>query len=213
MSIRKRTSSDQREDAVEAPVPPRRGEGDASVDDPSEPDVVPLGPVATLIRRAMLVGVLPLFSLFYLWQALEIKVPARALVVSPRTFPVIIGALMCATAVALAVMEVRRMLGDRAAAARGEEVAPEIDDDQERITSWRDTWATVAGLIAYVATFTVLGFFVSTLLFLVALSTYFAPRRLLRNTIVSIAFSLGVYMLFVNVLNVQLPAGLLSGVM
>lgn len=211
MTTRKNAATDPRGHAPDgADGEPAALDG---IDGPPEPEIVPLGPVAALLRRTILIGVLPVLSGGYLWQASVIALPERALAVSPRSFPIVLGVLMCVTALGLAVVEVRRMLAARGAATRDEEVAPEIDDDQERITSWRDAWVTFAALVVYVATFALLGFVVSTVAFLICLSTYFSPRRLLRNAIVSVVFSAAVYLLFVNVLNVQLPAGLLSGVM
>lgn len=176
-------------------------------------DVIPpLGPLAVLSRKVILIGVLPAFSIFYLWQALTIPLPTRTLLVSPRGFPTFIGIIMTLVAITLAILEVRKILQARRAVEGAPVLEGVDDDDPERITSWRDAWITVGALAVYIATFSFLGFFIATTLFLIGLSTYFARKNWLRNIIVSVLFSLAVFLLFSNVLAVRLPAGLLGGI-
>jgi putative tricarboxylic transport membrane protein len=170
----------------------------------------PLGPIAVLVRRIVLIGVLPLFAAFYLEQALTIPLPNRELIVSPRGFPTFVGVLMVVVTIILSITEIRKVLkarkADRATVVEGTD-----DDDTERITSWKDAWVTLLSLCVYVAVFSFLGFFISTTVFLIGLSTYFSRDKWLRNIIVSVLFSLAVFLLFSNLLQVRLPAGLLSG--
>jgi len=170
----------------------------------------PLGRWALLSRRIILIGAIPAFAGFYLWQALTIALPNRPLLVSPRGFPTLVAVLMAIVAIAIAIIEIRKILRER----RGAELREGADDDDtERITSWRDAWVALGALVVYIAVFSFLGFFLATTLFLVGTSTYFAPRKWLRNVIASVLFSIAVYLLFTQLLQVRLPAGLLAGVM
>lgn len=172
----------------------------------------PIGPVALFIRRMCLIAVLPAFSAFYLWQALTIELPNRTLLVSPRGFPTLVGVLMVVVTVAIAAIEIHKIR--RAAKARDEreEASAETDDDQERITSWRDAWVTFGALVAYVLLFGELGFLATTIVFLAALSTYLTPRSWLRNVIVSVVFTVAVDFVFTELLHVQLPNGVFLGI-
>lgn len=179
-----------------------------------EPDyeLPPLGRLASWVRHVSIIVVFPGFSVFYLWQAMTVPLPKRELLVSPRGFPTAIAVAMVAVSVLLAAAQVLALVRKHLAARRGDAVTEAEDDDRERITCWRDAWITFIALIAYIALFTLLGFTVSTLLFLAGLSTYLSPRRWIRNVIVSAIFSGAVFYLFAYVLGVQLPGGLLSGV-
>jgi putative tricarboxylic transport membrane protein len=183
---------------------------------------------ALLIRRVCMVGVLPGFAALYLWQATQIHLPRRTLVVSPRAFPIFVGVLMLLVAVVLAVKELRTP-APAPAPARPADPAPEPagtdeesapvtvtledmpddEDEDDRMSSWRDAWIVLGSLLVYVIFFRGSGFVISTTIFLFGLSTYFAPKSWLRNAIVSIAFSVLAYYLFRSVLGVQLPGGIL----
>jgi hypothetical protein len=179
-----------------------------------EPDyeLPPLGRLAIWVRHVSIIVVFPAFSLFYLWQAMSVPLPKRVLLVSPRGFPTAIAVAMVIVSILLAAMQVLHLVRKHLAARNGTAVPEPEDDDRERITCWRDAWVTFGVLIAYIAVFTVVGFALSTLLFLAGLSTYLSPQHWIRNVIVSAVFSAAVFYLFSYVLGVQLPGGLLSGV-
>lgn len=171
----------------------------------AEDQPTPIGPIALLTRRIVLIVVLPVFSSAYLWQALSIPMPARQLVVSPRAFPTVVACLMLVVAIAIAVTEVIKI-------ARAKGATEGTDDfDIERISSWRDAWVALGAYLVYVLVFPHLGFLVATVLFIIALSTYLAPKKWLRNTIVAVVFTAAIYALFTTLLSVRLPAGILSG--
>ncbi|MFV2023460.1 tripartite tricarboxylate transporter TctB family protein [Micromonospora sp. LOL_028] len=193
------------------PAPADPAPADQLKDTSSGEKLPPLGPVAAIIRRACLIGVLPAFSVIYLWQAMTITLPARTLIVSPRGFPTLLGVLMVIVTVAIAGTELLKIHRDRRARAAGTEVADDVDDETDRITSWRDAWATVAALVAYIMLFSTLGFLVSTALFLAGLSTYLTPKKWPRNVIVAVFFAGAVHLIFTELLGVQLPAGILTG--
>lgn len=68
----------------------------------------------------------------------------------------------------------------------------------------------LAIFVAYLVLLIPLGFIISTILFMTALTTFVAPEKLVRNAIVAVATSVLVYYCFSSLLGVGLPAGLLG---
>lgn len=173
----------------------------------------PLGRIAGVIRSTAIIAVFPAFALFYLTQALTITLPNRVLLVSPRGFPTVVAVAMVVVTILLAVLEIIRLLRRREATRTGLAFTEAEDDDRERISSWREVWVTLAALVAYILLFDTLGFAISTFLFLAGVSTFLNHQHWLRNVIVSALFSGAVFYLFSVLLGVQLPLGLLSGIL
>lgn len=178
-----------------------------------EPPARPLGPIAMWVRRVSLIGVFPAFAVFYLTQALTLELPNRELPVSPRSFPTTIAVVMVLVTTAIAAMEIVRIVRKRQAESDGLNFGEPEDDDRERITHWPDAWIALGALVVYILVFAFLGFEISTFAFLFGLSTYYQPRKWLRNLIASVVFAVLVYVLFAHLLGVQLPSGLLKGIL
>jgi putative tricarboxylic transport membrane protein len=68
----------------------------------------------------------------------------------------------------------------------------------------------ILGLVAYAALLNQVGFIICTTLLVIFEAQIFERGRWVRNVMVSITFSVVVYFVFVNLLNVMLPAGLLG---
>lgn len=64
---------------------------------------------------------------------------------------------------------------------------------------------TCAICILYAVIFNVLGFVISTIVFLEAMLYLTNKKEILKNTIVSLCFSIGVYIIFSNFLGIILP--------
>ncbi len=184
-----------------------RHEAAEAEEDATGDAIPPLGRWALLSRRIILIGVLPVFSIWYLAQAVTIPLPQRELLISPRDYPTVIGIAMLAVSLLVSGLEIRKAILRRRAAADTRTLSIEgtDDDDRERITNWKDAWITLGALVLYVATFSFLGFFLSTAGFLIGVSCYFAPKKWLRNIIVSVIFSVIVYLVFTQLLAVRLP--------
>lgn len=69
---------------------------------------------------------------------------------------------------------------------------------------------TVALFTAYLAVLIPVGYILSTFAFLMAMTTYVEPRKVVRNLVYAVVFSVVVYYLFGSVLQVQLPRGILG---
>jgi hypothetical protein len=111
-------------------------------------------------------------------------------VVPPAAFPVVLGALMLATAAWLAFDTLRRPRNGR--------VEP-LDR--------RPLAATAIASAVFLAAFIPVGFVLSGTAFLVAQSRILGSRNIVRDAIAAIAFVLAVYWLFVGFLTVDLPNG------
>lgn len=113
-------------------------------------------------------------------------------VVGPAVLPTIIGVLMLATALWLAVD-----------VARGAQ--PPRTEPLDR----RPFAFSVAATAAFLFAFVPLGFVISAAAFLIAQARILGSRHLVRDIIASLAFIVGLYVLFVRFLTIALPKGLL----
>ena len=110
-------------------------------------------------------------------------------VVSPAVLPTIVGVLMLVTAAWLAVD-----------AYRG---TPPVTEPIDR----RPFSYTVAATAAFLFAFVPLGFIISATAFLIAQARILGSRHLLRDSIASLLFIAGLYLLFVQGLTIALPKG------
>jgi hypothetical protein len=109
--------------------------------------------------------------------------------------------------------------------SEGAPIAGDVRDPDEQPvaagerTHWLAPFALVAALIGYATVLEVAGFVVaSTLFFIVSAQLLSRPRRpinevlrtTVRNVIVGVALSVSVYLFFTRVLDINLPAGVLS---
>lgn len=111
-------------------------------------------------------------------------------VVGPAVLPTIIGALMLLTAIWLAID-----------VARGTPLP--VTEALDRRPFAYSVAATAALLFAFVP----LGFVISASAFLIAQARILGSRNLVRDVIASLAFIVGLYVLFVQVLTIALPKG------
>ena len=111
-------------------------------------------------------------------------------VVGPAVLPTIIGALMLVTAIWLAID-----------AARG--TPPPQTEPLDR----RPLGYSIAATAAFLFAFVPLGFVISATAFLIAQARILGSRHLVRDVIASLAFIVGLYVLFVQFLTIALPKG------
>ena len=111
-------------------------------------------------------------------------------VVGPAVLPTIIGALMLVTAIWLAIDVTRG-------------TPPPVTEELDRRPFAYSVAATAVFLFAFVP----LGFVISSSAFLVAQARILGSRDLVRDVIASLAFIVGLYVLFVQFLTIALPKG------
>jgi putative tricarboxylic transport membrane protein len=150
------------------------------------------------------------FSLFFIWQATQVSEPPRNIVIGPRTFPLLVGAMMLVVSIVLVWQRLRVLAADASAVApdSGLAVVP-LEEDETSISDWPGVWIALGSLLALFLLLERLGFVLSISLFLFGLSTFFGPRRWLLNLVTSLVFSSLFYYLFARVLGIPLPNGVL----
>ncbi len=87
----------------------------------------------------------------------------------------------------------------------------EAVSDEEEKTDWRKFGLLVAALVVYVFVLAPLGYIVATTLFFVGAARAMGSRRLVRDIVVGIVFSVAIYFGFTELLSVRLPAGIFPG--
>lgn len=147
--------------------------------------------------------------------ALRIGEPVRpAPGVGPGTLPTALSALLIVSGLLLAGLGLRHrpimgieaeLMGYGDAEALDELVYPE-----DPPVPWRRLAVVVVLFIGYALVFIPLGYMVSTALYLGAMVTVIDPGRWRRNVVFAVVFAVVVYFGFTEMLNVQLPAGVLG---
>ena len=151
---------------------------------------------------ALLLGVV---GVVVLVDAVHIHAPySQSDPVGPRTVPFIVAGLLLVCAAALAVNVLR---GGHGEAEEGEDV------DLTAPTEWRVVLPLVAAFVANVLLIDVLGWVISGALLFWGSSWALGSRHPVRDAVISLALSLATFYGFYLGLGIQLPAGLLEGVL
>ncbi|WP_414474523.1 tripartite tricarboxylate transporter TctB family protein [Microvirga sp. M2] len=141
-------------------------------------------------------------AVIYLYATLQI--PSRDDVdpLGPRAYPLLVFAGMMVSAAWIFIE-----------GHRSEDSIEVSEAKEDLVVGHRHTaliGALVAWCIGYFAVLEHAGFIVSTLMFLLGLTTYFNRGRHLANVTTCIAFPVGIYLMFTKVLGVPLPSGLVA---
>ena len=129
-------------------------------------------------------------------DAAGMRVPPVHAKVGPRFFPVIVSCGLALSGLAVVWQSWRRTFEEEALAA----------------TDWRAVALIAAGLVAHMNLMKPAGFVVAATVLFLSVTVAFGSRRFLRDGIVALALSLAAYLAFTRLLGLQLPAGLLQGI-
>jgi len=139
-----------------------------------------------------------LLAAVYLYATAQIPTLEIGDPLGPKAFPILLGIALIAAAILLFVETLKKNRAPRAAAPR---------------ESLRHLWF-VGGVTLWTAlyfgVFDRAGYLVATAIYLGALMAVFNPGKWLANTLTSVLFAVGSYVLFVKILGVVLPTGILS---
>ncbi len=116
----------------------------------------------------------------------------------PRVFPVLLGVALALGAVLLLVETIR-----------GKKQVHKKESQDESQEHPKVLWAVLAWTIVFLLIFEPLGFVVSTALYVLPMMVCFNPKKWWANTMTSVLFPIGVYILFVKFLGVMLPKGVI----
>lgn len=162
-------------------------------------------------------------ALVYLYSDLRMPVAHIGDALGPRAFPALIGCALVLAGVLLLVetrnksrlaaaapssdsaLQAEAELGQASEAAPGVTVNPHQGRHQAIVLLAMVAWTGI-----YYTCFERVGYLVSTIVFLGTLLSYFHRRHYLTNFLVAVGFALIVDFLFSHLLNVPLPAGILS---
>ena len=156
-------------------------------------------------------------ALVYLYSDLRMPVMRSGDPLGPRAFPALIGAGLLFAGALLLVETYRK--GRAEAAARGPESAPRVQTEAAPRThaevrkSRHQTVVLLAMVVwtaLYYTAFEPVGYLVSTAVFLGGLLSYFHRGHYRTNLLVVLGFVVIVDLVFSRLLNVPLPAGILS---
>ena len=136
--------------------------------------------------------VVALFGAWFLWQAFQFREGPGFAVVGPRVFPAIVGIGLTLSGLALAVLP----------GARAEAETP---------TDWRTLLLMAAALAVYVALYLPLGFPIASVAFSSLAHGSSAVDRPFEISSAACCWSLVVYLVFTQLLTIDLPAGPLEG--
>lgn len=148
------------------------------------------------VDRKTAIGIFVL-SLGVLYLSINIPKTAIRQTVGPEVVPI---GLSLALMISAAILYARPA---RAVAAGSEPAEFEHEDRLPQAL-------VLLGVVGYMFLLEPLGFIVATAGFCIYESTVLDPRRWIRNVLASIGFSLAVYAMFVNLLEIMLPVGILG---
>jgi putative tricarboxylic transport membrane protein len=136
----------------------------------------------------------------YLYATSLLRVMKSQDPMGPKVFPVLLGVLLIVGSVLLFLETVR---------ARRQAPKEEKEPQQETGKPARVLWAVVAWTVIFLFAFEPLGYVVATTIYIFPLTIYFNAKKWWTNTITSLLFPIGVYVLFVKILGVMLPKGVI----
>ncbi len=135
-----------------------------------------------------------------LWQAMVIPVSPIYAQVGPKAVPYLVSGILLALGALLC-----------ASALRGGWSADLEEVQQAPPSNWRSLGLLGAGLLANLALIGPLGFTLAATAQFVLVAAAFGSRRLLRDLVVALLLCLAVWFGFVQLLGVNIGAGLLEG--
>jgi putative tricarboxylic transport membrane protein len=153
-------------------------------------------------------AIMTVFSAAYLLCAFTI-IPASPIkqVVGPSVFPKAVGFLMLLISVIYLAQQLRGY------AKEADEKRAEIIGAEEKVETKADVKTMgimIAIMLVYALLFEPLGYAITTMLAFVAGAIVLDRKHLLRDSIIALVASFGMYFIFTLLLRVQLPAGLLG---
>lgn len=144
------------------------------------------------------------FGLLVIWQTTQIRVAPIYSTVGPRVIPYIVGAGLVLTGLWLAV----EALTGRTTAGSAESE----DVDLSLPTDWRTISLLAVALIAYLLLIERAGFVIASAVLFVGAAYAMGSRRYVRDGVIGILLSVALYLLFNRGLGLDLPAGVLEGI-
>ena len=146
------------------------------------------------------------FGAAVVWQTTQIRVTPAYSQVGPRVIPYIVGVGLVLLGAWLAV---------EAATGRG---GPAVSDDSEDAdpslpTDWRVVGLLAVALTVYGLLIEPAGFVLASALLFAGAAFAMGSRRIARDAVIGVLFALVLYLGFTRGIDLDLPAGVLEGVL
>ena len=148
-------------------------------------------------------GSLLLLGIIVLIATNNMLVPPGSGSVGPQVFPTIIGIFIIAVSIILAIEILRGNYGQPEGTEFGEIKAK---------TDWKTLSTVAASILTYPFLIESAGFVIASTVVFFGVGYAYGARKLIRNLLIALIFSLIVFLTFTEFLNVNLPAGLLKGI-
>ena len=130
-------------------------------------------------------------------------VPPGSGSVGPQVFPTIIGIFIISVSIILSIEILRGNYGQPEGTEFGE---------IKTKTDWKTLSTVAASILTYPFLIESAGFVIASTVVFFGVGFAYGARKLLRNLLIALIFSLVVFLTFTEFLNVNLPAGLLKGI-
>lgn len=160
----------------------------------------------------IIIGIILLIaSAFYYYSTLDFPPPTKTENLGPAFFPTLLAAALAFLALLLVIAGLfprGASRKDKGAAALDGAERLEEDAFGAEVIARKPLFAAVGLSFLYVGLISVLGYLVSTPLFLIALIRLLGYEKWVNNVIASVGLTAALYLLFVVALGVHLPEGI-----
>ncbi len=158
------------------------------------------------LGEALLAVATVAFGAAVVWQTTQIRITPAYAKVGPRAIPYLIGAGLVLIGLWLLV-EALRGGGAVAASTDSEDADPALPTD------WRTVGLLAAALLAYLLLIEPAGFVLASTVLFAGAASAMGSRRPLRDLAFGLALAVALYLGFTRGLGLDLPAGVLAGVL
>jgi putative tricarboxylic transport membrane protein len=155
--------------------------------------------------RGVAVGLF-FFASAMLYSAVSMPRPLVRQIVGPEVLPILLMGLLAVASVALFIRNGPIKVSN--SAPKGE-LAKLLETESIKVDH-KTQALVVLGIAVYIVLFESLGYVISTALLCIYETAVFEAKHWVRNVLVGAGFSVAVYLLFVHILNVGLPKGVLG---
>jgi putative tricarboxylic transport membrane protein len=149
-------------------------------------------------------GSLLLLGIIVLIDTKNMLVPPGSGSVGPQVFPTVIGIFILVVALIL-IIEIFR-------GNYGQPEGTEFGEIKGR-TDWKTLSTVAASILTYPFLIESAGFVIASTLVFFGVGFAYGARKPIKNVAIALIFSLIVYVTFTRLLNVNLPAGILKGLL
>jgi putative tricarboxylic transport membrane protein len=123
--------------------------------------------------------------------------------IGPGFFPLVVGSLLIVASLMLTVQVLR--------GKRGEPEDAEGDVDTSRLRTWQ-LLVTGGAIIGFMVTLDILGYIPAAAITFWLIAFAMGSVQHVRSAMIAILLAVGIYLLFTQLLRIDLPAGILGGI-